>query len=357
MKSHDRLPDWAYRACPMPSDKDRQAAMIRQSQLTKPAGALGRLETLAVELASLQATERPRAACVPIVIFAGDHGIVAQGISAYPQEVTIAMMANFAAGGAAISVMARQLGSRLEVVDVGSLAQHSVSGVVTDKPRCGSRDFSQTTALDLDHVSFAFEAGQRAFARLQPDKPDLVILGEMGIGNTTSSAAVAAVLLGVPASAVTGAGTGLDPDSRARKASIIEAAIGKHGLRDPKVSVEQVFTAVGGLEIAALCGATIAAAQAGVPILIDGFIASVAALAATRLSKSCRPYLIFAHRSAEDGHRRVLEALNAQPLLDLALRLGEGSGAAIALPLLRAACALHNDMATFSEAAVPDRAH
>lgn len=350
------LPDWVYGGCPAASQIHRKAAIERQTRLTKPTGALGRLEALTIDLAGLQATDRPRADRVPIIVFAGDHGIAAQGVSAYPQEVTIAMMANFASGGAAISVLAREIGSRLEVVDAGSLADTLLPGVITDKPRRGSRDFSQSPALDPDEVGFAFACGKRAVARAMADAPDLVILGEMGIGNTTSSAAIAAALLSVPATAIAGHGTGLDADGRTRKAAIIEGALSRHGLVDPAPSVETVLAAVGGLEIAALCGAIISAGQARLPVLVDGFIVSVAALAACRLNPSCGPYLVFSHTSAEAGHRHVLDELRARPLLDLDLRLGEGSGAALALPIVRLACALHNNMATFAEAAVPDRA-
>jgi len=348
------IPDWVYRQCPAISAEHREAARLRQDQLTKPAGALGRLEGLAIELAGLQHADRPRAARVPIIVFAGDHGVAAQGVSAYPQEVTIAMMANFAGGGAAISVLARELGSSLEVVDAGTLADGAMPGIVTDKPRRGSRDFSKEAALTGADLAFGFECGARAVARAAASEPDLLILGEMGIGNTTAAAAIAAALLKRSAETLTGLGTGLDSAGRARKAQIVDAALARHRLAD--ASAEQILCAVGGLEIAAISGAIIAAAQRRVPVLIDGFIASVAALAAARLNPSCRPYLIFSHRSAEQGHRLVLEALEARPLLDLDLRLGEGSGAALALPILRLACALHNGMATFAEAAVPDRA-
>jgi nicotinate-nucleotide--dimethylbenzimidazole phosphoribosyltransferase len=348
------IPDWVYQQCPAISVEHREAARSRQDRLTKPTGALGRLEGLAIELAGLQHADRPRAERVPIIVFAGDHGVAAQGVSAYPQEVTIAMMANFAAGGAAISVLARELGVGLEVVDAGTLAESPMPGIVTDKPRRGSRDFSKEAALGAADLAFALECGARAVTRAAASAPDLLILGEMGIGNTTSAAAIAAALLKRSAEALTGLGTGLDAAGRARKAQIIDAALARHRLAD--ASAEQILCAVGGLEIAAISGAIIAAAQRRVPVLIDGFIASVAALAAARLNPSCRPYLIFSHRSAEQGHRLVLEALEARPLLDLDLRLGEGSGAALALPILRLACALHNGMATFAEAAVPDRA-
>ncbi|MBR0832454.1 nicotinate-nucleotide--dimethylbenzimidazole phosphoribosyltransferase [Bradyrhizobium manausense] len=347
------LPDWVTEKCPEISVVHREAAIARQTQLTKPTGALGRLEQLAIELAGLQATERPRAVRVPIIIFAGDHGIVAQGVSAYPQAVTIAMMANFAAGGAAISVLARELGSSLEVVDAGTLAQNEMTGIVTDKSRHGTRDFSIEPALAPAELAFAFEAGQRAVARAKVNQPDLLIFGEMGIGNTTTSAAIAASLLGIDAGEIAGSGTGVDAAGRAHKARVIDAAIARHGIAG--ASPENILCAVGGLEIAAISGAIIAAAQARIPVLIDGFIVSVAALAAVRLNPSCQPFLLPSHQSAEQGHRLVLRALNVQPLISLDLRLGEGSGAAIALPLVRSACALHNDMATFAQANVPDR--
>jgi nicotinate-nucleotide--dimethylbenzimidazole phosphoribosyltransferase len=347
------LPEWITQKCPEISAVHRDAAIMRQAQLTKPTGALGRLEQLAIELAGLQATERPRAARVPIIIFAGDHGVVAQGVSAYPQAVTIAMMANFASGGAAISVLARELGSTLEVVDAGTLADAAMPGIVTDKPRYGSCDFSVEPALTPADLAFAFEAGQRAVARAKASQPDLLIFGEMGIGNTTTSAAIAASLLGISAEEIAGHGTGVDAAGRAHKARVIDTAIARHGVAG--ASPEKILCAVGGLEIAAISGAIIAAAQARIPVLIDGFIVSVAALAAVRLNPSCQPFLLPSHQSAEQGHRLVLRALNVQPLISLDLRLGEGSGAAIALPLVRSACALHNDMATFAQANVPDR--
>src|SRR5258706_3430578 len=202
--------EWVYADCPAISLRHRDSALARQGELTKPAGALGRLETLAVELASLQHTDRPSADRVPITIFAGDHGIAAQGVSAYPQEVTIAMMANFAGGGAAISVLARELGSQLEVVDAGTLAESPLASVVTDKPRRGSREFSREAALEATEVAFAFNCGRHAVARASGQKPDLLILGEMGIGNTTTAATIASALLGAGADLMVGSGTGLD---------------------------------------------------------------------------------------------------------------------------------------------------
>jgi nicotinate-nucleotide--dimethylbenzimidazole phosphoribosyltransferase len=316
---------------------------------------LGRFEHVAVDLAAIQHTASPAADRAPALIFAGDHGVAELGVSAYPQDVTIAMVSNFAAGGAAISVLARELRCRLEVIDAGTRAKEALPGVVTDKPRAGTRNFAVEPALTKDEVIFAMSVGRRAVMRALADRPDVLILGEMGIANTTSAAAIAAALLCADAASLTGAGTGLDAAAQKRKSDVIESALTLHGLGRQPAAPLDVLAAVGGLEIAALVGALIAAGQQRVAVLVDGFIVSVAALVATRLNASCRPYLMFTHRSAEQGHRSVLQSLDAAPLLDLDLRLGEGSGAALALPLVRMACALHSKMATFAEAAVPGR--
>jgi nicotinate-nucleotide--dimethylbenzimidazole phosphoribosyltransferase len=347
------LPEWVRQECPAISTIHRDAALAHQAQLTKPAGSLGRLELLAAELAGLQRTDRPRADRVPIIVFAGDHGIVEQGVSAYPQEVTIAMLSNFASGGAAISVLARELGSTLEIIDAGTLASSPMPGIITDKPRHGSRDFSKEAALEPAELAFALECGRRAVLRTTAASPDLLIFGEMGIGNTTTSAAIAAALLGMSAEEITGNGTGIDASVRARKVRVIDQALADHRLAEAGICPGQILHAVGGLEIAAIIGAIISAAQLRIPVLIDGFIVSVAALAAARLNPSCRPFLVASHQSAEQGHRLVLQALGVRPLIDLDLRLGEASGAAVTLPLLRLACALHNGMATFAQANVP----
>ena len=347
---------WLHAACPEPSSAHRDAALARQDQLTKPQGSLGRLERLAIELSGLQATATPSAGRAPIVIFAGDHGITAQGVSAFPSEVTVQMLHNFANGGAAISVLARTLGVPLTVIDAGTLAAAPISGVITDKPRSGTRDFSIEPAMTTVELAFAFGCGQRAVTRLVAQGADLVILGEMGIGNTTSAAAIAGALTGQAAALLVGAGTGLDQKGQSQKTDVITKALKLHRLDTGKPDTAAVLACVGGLEIAALTGAIIAAAQERLPVLIDGFIVSVAALAAVRLNPSCHQWLIFAHRSAERGHALVLEQLSARPILDLGLRLGEASGAAVALPVLRLACALHNGMATFAEAAVSGKA-
>jgi nicotinate-nucleotide--dimethylbenzimidazole phosphoribosyltransferase len=347
--------DWILRPCPQPSPEHASAAEARQNALTKPPGSLGILERLVVRLAALQRTERPCAGRAPIILFAGDHGVCAQGVSAYPSAVTVEMLHNFANGGAAISVLARELGLSLEVVDAGTLSSSDIAGVVSDKPARGTRDFTREPAMTPDELLHALGAGARAHARANQSGADLIILGEMGIGNTTSASAIAAALLARPPADLVGAGTGLDTDGIARKANVIAAALDRHGMNRPGVAPLDVMARVGGLEIAALTGAMIAAAQAGTPVLVDGFIVSAAALAAVRLNPSCANWLLFSHRSQEQGHRLVLDALGAEPILDLKLRLGEGTGAALALPVLRLACALHAQMATFEEAQVSRR--
>lgn len=345
---------WLGTACPRPSDAHRNAAEARQSILTKPPGSLGALERIAIQLAALQETERPRADTVQVILFAGDHGVTAQGISAFPSAVTVEMLRNFASGGAAISVLARKLGARLEVVDAGTLATSEIAGVVTDKPCHGTRDFSASSAMTGDEFAFALNTGRRAVERAASQGTDLVIFGEMGIGNTTSAAAVAAALLGTPPDDLVGAGTGLDSDGIRHKSRVIEAALDRHGLKAPGIPAADVLAKVGGLEIAALAGAIVAAAQSRIPILVDGFIVTAATLAATRLNPTCADWLLYSHRSSEQGHRLILEALGAEPLLDLKMRLGEGSGAAVALSVVRLACALHGEMATFAEAQISD---
>jgi nicotinate-nucleotide--dimethylbenzimidazole phosphoribosyltransferase len=328
-----------------------ERATARQSVLTKPPGSLGRLETVAIRLAALQATDRPKVDSVAIVLFAGDHGVTAQGVSAYPSAVTVQMLHNFAAGGAAISVLARQLAATLTVADVGSCATAPIAGVLDCRIRSGTRDFSREPAMTPAEAVAALDVG-RGIALETVGSADILVLGEMGIGNTTSAAALGAALLGCTAAEVAGRGTGIDDARLARKVAVIDGALSRHGFAGRRAQPLDALVAVGGYEIAALAGAMIACAQAGVPVLVDGFIVTAAALLATRINPGIQPWLLFSHASAEQGHRCLLDAMAAEPLLDLGLRLGEGSGAALTVPLLRAALALHNEMATFAEAGV-----
>ncbi|GLO14006.1 nicotinate-nucleotide--dimethylbenzimidazole phosphoribosyltransferase [Pseudomonas putida] len=345
---------WWRDACQPLDNAAMDQARARQQQLTKPAGSLGQLEGLAIQLAGMQGRERPTLDQAAITVFAGDHGVVEEGISAYPQAVTGQMLRNFVGGGAAISVLARQLQASLEVVDLGTIDPDlDLPGVRHLRLGAGTANFARQPAMTEGQLQAALQAGRDSALRAAEQGAQLFIGGEMGIGNTTAAAALASVLLGCPPAELSGPGTGLDSAGVRHKAEVIERALSLHTLQaaDPL----QALGCVGGFEIAALAGAYIGCAQAGIAVLVDGFICSVAALAAVRLNPQCRVWLLFAHQGAEPGHNALLEALQADPLLALGLRLGEGSGAALAVPLLRLACALHAQIATFAEAAVADR--
>jgi len=329
-------------------------AKNRQECLTKPAGSLGRLEAIAIRLAALQATERPSVDKATIAIFAADHGVAAAGVSAFPQEVTGQMVANFSAGGAAISVLAKSLGADLEVVDVGTLHDPGpLPSVRACRVAAGTANFQQEDAMTAEQLTAALLAGRESAERAVSASSELYIGGEMGIGNTTSATAIAAKLLIMEPELLVGAGTGLDQAGIQNKTAVIREALARYQQLDQ--SPLELLRCIGGFEIAALTGAYISAAQQGLPVLIDGYISSVAALLAVNLQPTIKPWLFYSHRSAEPGHRYVLASLEAQPLFDFGMRLGEGSGAATALPLLRLACDLHNNMATFEEAGVSDQ--
>ncbi len=329
-------------------------ALERQQQLTKPAGSLGALEQVAVQLAALQGRLKPSVEQVWISVFAADHGIVAEGVSPYPQEVTAQMVHNFVNGGAAISVLARRLQARLEVVDLGTATPlGDLPGVQHVRIAAGTRNFIDAPAMSFEQGTQALQAGRDSVLRAKASGTELFIGGEMGIGNTTSATALACASLACAVVDLAGPGTGLDAAGVTHKVQVIERALKAHaGL--PDEPLQRLFC-YGGFEVAALVGAYLACAQEGIVALVDGFICSVAALLAVQLNPSIRSWLLFAHNGAEPGHRHVLAALEAQPLLQLGLRLGEGSGAALAVPLLRLACDLHEQMATFAEAAVADR--
>ncbi|PTR33992.1 nicotinate-nucleotide-dimethylbenzimidazole phosphoribosyltransferase [Luteibacter sp. OK325] len=344
--------DWLAAPTRVPDVATAQLALARQGTLTKPPGSLGQLEALAVQLASLQGREQPRADRVWIAVFAGDHGVAAEGISAFPQAVTGEMLRNFAHGGAAIAVLARELQATLEVVNLGTVND---PGDIPGVRRCiiapSTANFCTSAAMTEPQLEAAFAAGVASVGEAVKASAHIYIGGDMGIGNTTAASALACALLGEDPAILTGAGTGLNAEGIAHKVQVIQSALQLHADAD---TARERLRRLGGFEIAALAGAFIAAAQRGLPVLVDGFITSVAALAAVRLHPDVRSWLIFAHRSQERGHARVLAALEAEPLLDLGLRLGEASGAAVAVPLLRLACALHNSMATFAEAGVSE---
>lgn len=350
---HEEI-EWFNIPAAVPNDSARRAAEARQAILTKPPGALGQLESLAIRLAALQGTEQPAVERVHIVVFAGDHGVAAEGISAFPQAVTGEMVRNFATGGAAISVLARTLGASLEVINLGTVNDPGpVDGVKNYALGAGTANLALEPAMTEQQVARALHAGRHAAERARLAKTQLFIGGEMGIGNTTAATALACALLDAAPALLAGPGTGLDASGVRHKAEVVQRALALH--RDDIATPLEALRRLGGFEIAALAGAYIACAQMGVPVLVDGFISGSAALAATRMRPGVEQWLLFAHASAEPGHRVMLEALGAHALLDLGLRLGEGSGAATAVPLLRLACALHNQMATFAEAGVSEK--
>ena len=343
--------EWTAQACAALNETARQQALERQGQLTKPPGALGRLEALAVQFASMQGRGKPQVDNVFIGVFAGDHGIAAEGVSAFPQAVTAEMVKNFARGGAAISVLAQQLGATLEVVNLGTAFDTGeLPGVLQCNLGKGTANFAQEAAMTETQLAAALQAGRDSAARAQQQGAQLYIGGEMGIANTTAAAALACALLKLTPAQLAGPGTGLDSKGVAHKAEVIARALALHAAHLGEAS--EVLRRLGGFEIAALTGAFLGCAQSGTPVLVDGYIATAAALIATRLNPDVANWLLFAHHSAEPGHRHMLEALRAEPLLNLGMRLGEGSGAAMAVPVIRLACALHGGMATFAEAGV-----
>lgn len=343
--------NWLDQPCAALNETARSEALARQGQLTKPPGALGQLESLAVMLGAMQGVDKPQVERVQVSIFAADHGVAVEGVSAFPQAVTGEMVKNFARGGAAISVLAQTLHAKLEVVNLGCVNDPGDWPTVQRAVIAPSTaNFAVEPAMTETQLALALQAGRDSVLRAKQDGVQLFIGGEMGIANTTSAAAIACALLHESPELLAGPGTGLDSHGVAHKAEVIARALALHGLSCDEPL--EVLRCIGGFEIAALTGAYLTAAQYAIPVLVDGFISTVAALVAVRSHPAVRDWLLFAHTSAEPGHQRVLAALDAQPLLQLGMRLGEGSGAAVAVPLLRLACALHNGMATFAEAAV-----
>jgi nicotinate-nucleotide--dimethylbenzimidazole phosphoribosyltransferase len=340
---------WSLPSIPPLDANAGERARHRHAQLTKPPGSLVRIEDLGCQLAAIQGRVPPRCEQVAIIVFAADHGVAAQGVSAYPSAVTAQMVANFARGGAAISVLARQLAATVTVVDVGVASPLEPGlAIVPARIADGSADLSREPAMSAEHCAQALAVGASQAEIACDGGCDCLVVGEMGIGNTTSAAALLAALSAAPIADCIGRGTGIDSAALQRKHAAVAAACRRHAGADPLA----LLAGCGGYEIAAMVGAMLAAASRGRVVLVDGFIAGVAALLACRLVPACRERLVFAHLGAEHGHRRLLAELAADPLLALDLRLGEGSGAALAVPLLRAACAVLAEMATFDQAGV-----
>ena len=317
-------------AMPSADDASKKAAEAHQTQLTKPPGALGKLEELAIFMSGWQQTAHPKIDKAQALIFAGNHGVCAQGVNPFPQDVTAQMVANFSAGGAAMNQLCGVSGAALNVVPLE-----------LDKP---TDDFTMGPALDEASLFSALQAGANAV----DEDSDILLLGEMGIGNSTVSAALAASLFGGAVASWVGAGTGSDEAGILRKIEVIEAGLKRHGMQSGLTSL----LAFGGREQAAICGAIIAARAARIPVLLDGFICTAAAAPLFSHNSSALEHCLVAHMSVEPGHKKLLSEMGKSALLDLHMRLGEGTGAALALSILRGALACHNDMATFSSAGI-----
>jgi nicotinate-nucleotide--dimethylbenzimidazole phosphoribosyltransferase len=331
-----------------------QAARTRQDQLTKPQGSLGRLENLSIQLAGITAQPEPVIRQKVIIVMAGDHGVVAEGVSAFPQDVTPQMVQNFLNGGAAINVLARHVGARVVIVDLGvavDLAPHP--NLVVRKIGYGTQNIAQGPAMNRAFAEQAILAGAEIVAAQIELGLDVLAIGEMGIGNTTPSAAIAAAFTGRPAGEIVGRGTGVDDRGLERKVRVVEKAlqVNHPDGNDPL----DVLAKVGGFEIGGLVGAILAAAAHRKPVVVDGFISTAAAMLAVKLAPLTRSYLIAAHSSMERGHRLMLDWLQLRPLLDLQMRLGEGTGAALALSLLEASCKILCEMATFGQAGISEK--
>jgi len=328
-------------------------AKERQDNLTKPQGSLGVLEELSIKLAGIQRNPRPRIENKVIFTMAGDHGVVEEGVSAYPQEVTQQMVYNFLRGGAAINVLARHVGARVVVVDMGIAADIEAEGYVKKKIAYGTRNMAREPAMTREQALEAIEAGIEVFEEEFNRGMDIVGVGDMGIGNTTPSAAICAAITGRAVEEVTGRGTGIDDEAWKRKIAVIKRAleVNRPNARD----AIDVLAKVGGFEIAGIAGVALAAAAHRVAVVIDGFIATAGALIAGELAPLAREYMIASHLSQEAGHRAMLEHLSLKPLVNLNLRLGEGTGAALGICLVEAGVRILNEMATFAEAGVSEK--
>jgi nicotinate-nucleotide--dimethylbenzimidazole phosphoribosyltransferase len=329
-------------------------AQERLDRLTKPPGSLGRLEELAAQYSMITGELKPAVPRGAVFTFAADHGVAMEGVSAYPREVTPQMVLNFLRGGAGVNVLARHAGVEVRVVDIGVAYDFGVvPGLIHRKIMPGTNNFLLGPAMSREQAEQAVLVGVELATEAVEEGIGLIGTGDMGIGNTTASSAITAVMTGRPVADVTGRGTGIDEAAHARKVAVIEQALARH--RPDQMNAMDVLSKVGGLEIAGLAGLLLGAAAARVPMVLDGFIAGAAALIAVGLQPRCREYLIASHRSVERGHQAMLDHLGLTPLLDLDLRLGEGTGACLGMSLVVAAIKIMTEMATFGEAGVSER--
>lgn len=330
------------------------AARARQDMLTKPPGSLGRLEELSIQLAGITGKNIPTLKDKVIITMAGDHGVVAEGVSAFPQEVTPQMVLNFLHGGAAINVLARHVGARITIVDMGVAAEMEAHpALVVKKVALGTANITKGPAMTREQAEQALIAGVEVVEAEIQEGLDIVGTGDMGIGNTTPSAAIAAALTGIEPAKIAGRGTGVDDEGLRRKIAAIERALAVNK-PNPKDGLD-VLAKVGGFEIGGLAGVILGAAANRKPVMVDGFISTAAAMIAVTTAPAVRPYLISAHRSQEYGHSQMVEWLGLKPLVDLDFRLGEGTGAALGISFAEASCKILAEMATFAEAGVSDK--
>ncbi len=332
----------------------RATVQAHLDDLTKPRGSLGRLEEIAMKFAVATGTATPVLEKKKIVCFAADHGVAEEGVSAYPAEVTPQMVYNMLNGGAAINVLARHAGADLDIVDIG--VNHDFSdhpGLHRMKVRRGTSNMVKAPAMTQDETIQAVMTGMSLAGKAREDGYHLLATGEMGIANTTPATALHAVMLDLPVESITGRGTGIDQERLDHKISVIKRAIEIN--RERLATPLDVLAALGGLEIAGICGLVLGAASVGLPVVVDGFISSAGAVAAMKLSCKVSDYLFFSHLSNEEGHKAVMDKLGARPILDLDLRLGEGTGAALAMQVIDGAIQLYNNMATFSSANVSEK--
>jgi nicotinate-nucleotide--dimethylbenzimidazole phosphoribosyltransferase len=341
-----------------PSEEWFARARTHLDVLTKPLGSLGMLEDIAAQMVSIRQENFAEPLQKTVCVFAADHGITAEGVSAYPSEVTRQMVSNFLAQGAAINVLAKLHRVEMNVVDVGVDADFDdIDGLLDYKVRKGTRNMLREAAMSDEELAQALEVGFRLANETKAKKQSLLAVGEMGIGNTTAATAITSVLTNTPVALVTGKGTGLDARAQAHKRQIVEAVIHKHFAETDPNSIPdplKVLRRVGGLEIAAMTGLILGAARNGIAMVADGFISTAAAAIAFAIEPKVRGYLFAGHQSEEPGHRVLLEYIGLKPILSLNMRLGEGTGAVLAMPIIESAMALYNEMATFSSAGVSE---
>ncbi|WP_299592675.1 nicotinate-nucleotide--dimethylbenzimidazole phosphoribosyltransferase [uncultured Microbulbifer sp.] len=337
---------WLYEAAPAPDEAARAAAAARQKQLIKPEGALGRLETIAVDFAGFQGNPKPKLERLSVCVFGADHGIATRGTSRFPQAVTSVMLRMFCEGGAAINALSRTHNADFAAINLGCVVPAEHPDLIDEVIAPSTADFSQESAMTREQLARALTAGQR-----QSVDCDCFIGGDMGIGNTASAAAMFAALFDLKVADITGRGTGIDDAALTHKIELIESALALHqSALDSPLAILRIL---GGFEIAALTGAFIASAQRGVPVLVDGFMATAAAAIGGAINPSIKPWLLYAHLSDESGHKLALDCLGETPLLNLNMRLGEGTGAVLAVDIVKQALNVHNQMFTFSEAGIP----